>query len=119
MRLASGCSWSSTLRVNPMCNLLDRRHSGPEDIGVQAVVIPELELGNVEREILRRHLLERPNNTTLELAPKAFNMCWCESRPLRSACESGLPDHAAYPRRAYRENSYRSKASRPRAAPFP
>jgi hypothetical protein len=45
----------------------------PENIGVVAVVISELELGNVQRHVLGADLVERADNAAFEDAPKAFN----------------------------------------------
>ena len=49
---------------------LDRR---PEDVCVVAVIVAELELGNIEGHVLAAHLVERADDAALEDAPEAFN----------------------------------------------
>lgn len=50
---------------------LDRCHRRAEDIGVQPVVVPELELGRVEPQVLRCHLAKGANRAALELAQRS------------------------------------------------
>src|SRR6202166_1184832 len=45
----------------------------PENIGVVAVVVAELELGNVQRHVLGTDLMERADHATLEDRPEALN----------------------------------------------
>src|ERR1700722_13888570 len=45
----------------------------PEDIGVMAVVVPELKFSDVERQILLADFVVAANDPALEDAPKAFN----------------------------------------------
>src|SRR5208282_2705161 len=45
----------------------------PEDIGVVAVVVPELELGHVKRQVLGRHLVERAHNPAFQQRPEAVD----------------------------------------------
>lgn len=42
-------------------------------VGIEAVVVPELKLRDVERHIFGAHLVERTNDAPLEDAPEAFN----------------------------------------------
>src|SRR5580704_1999615 len=44
-----------------------------ENVSVEAVVVPELKLCNVQRHIFATHFVETANNTALENAPEAFN----------------------------------------------
>lgn len=44
-----------------------------ENIVIEAVVIAELEFGNVERQIFAADFVEATDNAALEDAPKAFN----------------------------------------------
>ena len=53
--------------------LLTAPHRLSEDVRVVPVVVPELELGNVERQVLRAHLMERADHAALEDRPEAFN----------------------------------------------
>ena len=53
--------------------LLERTHRRAEDVVIQAVVIPELELCDVEREILGRHLMEGSDHAALHQRPEAFD----------------------------------------------
>jgi hypothetical protein len=46
---------------------------GPEDIRVSAVIISELELGNVQGHIFTAHFVERADNAALENRPKALD----------------------------------------------
>ena len=52
-----------------MSAFLDRR---PEDVRVQAVIIAELELGHIEREVLFADLVESPDHAPLDQRPEAF-----------------------------------------------
>ena len=45
----------------------------PEDVVVLAIVVPELELRNVQREVLAADFVERPHDAALEDAPETFN----------------------------------------------
>jgi hypothetical protein len=51
-------------------NSLNRRS---ENVVIKAVIIAELELSDIEREILGADLVERADDTALEDAPKALN----------------------------------------------
>src|SRR6266542_2092805 len=44
-----------------------------EDVGVVPVVVAELELGNIERQIFGTHLVESADNAALEDRPEAFD----------------------------------------------
>jgi hypothetical protein len=44
-----------------------------ENVIVEAVIIPKLELSDIERQILCTDFVERADDTALEDAPKAFN----------------------------------------------
>jgi prevent-host-death family protein len=44
-----------------------------EDVLVKPVVIPELELSNIERQIFAAHFVERANHAALEDRPEAFD----------------------------------------------
>ena len=44
-----------------------------EDVVVLAVVVSELKLRNVEREVLLAHLVERADHAALHQRPEAFN----------------------------------------------
>src|ERR1700674_488238 len=44
-----------------------------EDIGIVPVVIPELDLRNVQRQVLGADLMERANHAALKDAPKSLN----------------------------------------------
>ena len=48
----------------------DRRS---EDVRILAVVVAELKLGDIERHVLRAHLVEGPDHTALEDRPEAFD----------------------------------------------
>ena len=48
----------------------DRR---AENIGIEAIIVAELKLGNVERHVFGRHLVQRADNATLEDRPETFN----------------------------------------------
>lgn len=52
---------------------LARADRFPEDVVVQAVVIPERELRNVERQGLRADLVERADHAALQDRPEAFD----------------------------------------------
>src|ERR1700732_507490 len=49
---------------------VDRR---PKDIRVLAVIISELEFGNIERHIFAAHFVERADNTALEDRPETLD----------------------------------------------
>ena len=49
---------------------IDRRS---EDVRVHAVVVPELELGNIERHVFTADLVEGSDDAALEDRPEAFN----------------------------------------------
>ena len=53
-----------------MLTTLDRL---AEDAFIVAGIVPKLELGDVEWEVLRADLVERADNAALEDAPEAFN----------------------------------------------
>lgn len=40
---------------------------------IQPAIIPELELGNVQRDVLPTHFVEATNDTALQNAPEAFD----------------------------------------------
>jgi transposase-like protein len=66
-------------------NSLNRRS---ENVVIKAVIIAELELSDIEREILGADLVERADDTALEDAPKALNRLsvdGCVCRKLDSA----------------------------------
>jgi hypothetical protein len=44
-----------------------------ENIGVRAIVVPELKLGNVKWEIFFAHLVECAHNAAFEYRPEALN----------------------------------------------
>ena len=44
-----------------------------ENIGIVTVVIPELGLGNIQRQVLGRDLVEAANDGSLKQGPEAFN----------------------------------------------
>ena len=44
-----------------------------ENIVVEAIIIPELELRNVERHVFGAHLVERTHHAALEDRPEAFD----------------------------------------------
>jgi hypothetical protein len=44
-----------------------------EDVLVFPIVVPELELGDIERHVLGADLVECADNTALEDRPEAFN----------------------------------------------
>jgi hypothetical protein len=46
---------------------------GPENVAVFPIVIPELEFGNVQREIFGRNLVERAHNAALDEGPEPVN----------------------------------------------
>jgi len=52
---------------------LARLDRNTEDVFVLAVVVPERELGNVERQILRAYLVIRAHDAALEDRPEAFD----------------------------------------------
>ncbi len=45
----------------------------PEDIGVRAVIVAPFKLGDIERQILLRDVMERAENATLQERPEAVN----------------------------------------------
>jgi hypothetical protein len=45
----------------------------PEHVGIAAVVVPELKLGNVERHVFGAHLVKRADHTAFEDGPETFN----------------------------------------------
>jgi hypothetical protein len=47
--------------------------SRPENIAVKAIIVPELELSNVEWHIFTTYLMERTDDAALEDRPKALN----------------------------------------------
>src|SRR5574337_888837 len=51
--------------------LLDRR---AKDVRIPAVIVPELKLCDIPREVLAADFMERPDDTTLEDRPEAFNV---------------------------------------------
>lgn len=52
-----------------LCILLRRA----ENVDVLAIVVAELELGNVERQVLGADLVVRPDNAAFNERPDAFN----------------------------------------------
>src|ERR1700722_249280 len=50
-----------------------------EDIGVMAVVVPELKFSDVERQVFLADLVIAANDPALEDAPKAFNCVGMDS----------------------------------------
>lgn len=44
-----------------------------EDIGIEAIVIAELELGNIERHVFGAHLVESADNAAFEDRSKTFD----------------------------------------------
>src|ERR1700675_3417112 len=48
-------------------------YRGTKNIGVVAVVVAELELGNIQRHVLGADLMERADHATLEDRPEALN----------------------------------------------
>ena len=52
---------------------LTARNCRPEDIGVVAVVIPELEFGDVQRQIFAADLMEASHNAALQQRPENIN----------------------------------------------
>jgi len=44
-----------------------------ENVGIHAVVVPELELGNVRRHVFGAHLVEGTDDAALEDPPEAFD----------------------------------------------
>jgi hypothetical protein len=50
---------------------LDNRSS--KNVCILAIVVAELELGNVERHVLGAHLVERAHHAALEDRPEAFD----------------------------------------------
>ena len=51
-------------------------------IGVHAVIISELKFRDVQRHIFCAHLVECPDHTALEDAPKAFNRVRMNREPV-------------------------------------
>ena len=45
----------------------------PKDVRVQAVIITELELGDIDRQVLFADLVEGSNHAALDQRPEAFN----------------------------------------------
>ena len=61
-----GCSNDDILSVDKLhMNYLARPYRRPEDVVVQAIVIPELELSHIEREIIPANLVEHPDHAPL------------------------------------------------------
>src|SRR5258706_16416560 len=48
-------------------------YGGSENVGVVAVVVPELRLSDVQRQVLGRNLVIAANDAALEQAPEALN----------------------------------------------
>jgi hypothetical protein len=67
----------------------DRR---PEDVRVKAIIIAELELCNVERQILFADLVERPDHTALDEGPETFNRVGVDRAD--DILALGMVDHA-------------------------
>ena len=57
-----------------MAGLLAARKQLSEDVRILAVIEAERELRKVERQVGFAHVMERPDNATLEQAPKAFDV---------------------------------------------
>jgi tetrahydromethanopterin S-methyltransferase subunit A len=55
------------------CRASETCYGGPENIGIAAVVIPELSLSDIQRQILCGNLVIAANDGPLEQAPEAFN----------------------------------------------
>lgn len=51
-----------------------------KNIGVLAVVIPELEFSHLQRLIFAAELVMGADDAALEGAPKSLQWCWCERR---------------------------------------
>jgi hypothetical protein len=56
-----------------MINLLTSADSRSEDIFITSIVVPELEFGNIERQIFPTHFVECADHATLKNRPKAFD----------------------------------------------
>jgi hypothetical protein len=71
---------------------LERRS---ENVRVPLVVITELELGDIERQVLSAHFVERANNTALEDRPEpgclalaiGSSLRWKENGMFRNLCQ--------------------------------
>jgi hypothetical protein len=48
-------------------------NSRPENIVVEAIIVPELELRNVKMQVLLAHVVESADDPALEYPPEAFN----------------------------------------------
>jgi len=59
------------------------RHS--ENVVVEAIIVPELELCNVKMQVLPADVVESADNPALEDAPEAFN------HPLRDQVKTTVP----------------------------
>jgi hypothetical protein len=68
-----------------------------ENVIVEAIVIPELELRNVEWQVFGANLVERTNDPSLENAPKAFNRFGYAPRRQRIGALHGQPWHGDNP----------------------
>lgn len=66
-----------------------------ENVLVQAIVIPKLELGNVERQVLEADLVIGADNATLNQAPENFESPGVDSRQLMFRTSLGHRSWAA------------------------
>src|SRR5262245_21614167 len=52
---------------------LEPADGGSEDVPIAAVIIPKLELSNIERQIFPAYFMKRADHATFEDRPEAFN----------------------------------------------
>jgi hypothetical protein len=55
-------------------------YGGPEDVGVMAIIVAELEFGDIKRQIFFADLMKGADHAALDQRPKAPQSCWCEPR---------------------------------------
>jgi hypothetical protein len=57
-----------------------------ENVAVEAVIVPELKLRDVQRHVFGADFVERADDTAFEDAPEAFKSCLCGLRRRQIAC---------------------------------
>ena len=61
------------LEIEPHDAILASRNRRSENIRILAIIIAELEFGNIERHLVVAHLVESANHTALEDRPEPFD----------------------------------------------
>lgn len=69
--------------------VLASRNRCAENIGVEAIIVAELELCNIQRHVFAADFVEAADDAALEDRPKSFNRYSCEPRRQRTDVRRG------------------------------